>query len=675
MEAVATNHSPIQVVGSRGTGRAEPRLQLSKGQGRRTATDEPSGAGPHDINPHPAGLPGQGRRPVFLGWPKGKEPPQPCQALVDPPVSPMWTSGTSTVNTGDSDHDQADGEEHDDDVATAGDRDRDGDDDANAEPAATLRAADGSDGDGVATATGCRAAKTAPGDTSSPAGGSTLAPVRRIASGIRARIVIGYLVLMTAALGTSVVIARQVQSARIDREVETALVQEADELAEVAASGAFDIRSLFDEYLNNHVAGDHEAFYTIPLDAGPDEDIARSFGAPMEIVEDADLIGRWASSDEVMRGTFDTPVGETQAIVVPIVRSATSERLEVVDPGPGVEQRGAGPRCVRRRSFHAVAQAGSGRARGAAAACWTGRPRRHHRGGVGAGRAHHRAGSRTDAGRAGRHPLRPLRSNSSGRWRRARRARDDVQRDGRAARSWVPRPAPVPRRHRPRPPHAAHDRERPSRDTRRRRRRARRDRDHRAQRARPHGTLGDRPACPGQGRAAPLPTARGSGLRGLRERPDGPGGGAPGQELGCRHGSTAGRRGRGGRPPPAVRSDAQPCDERRAAHRGRRRDRHRRQECCAERSSHVGARPRPGGRRRRCRGAFPAFPPGTIGAGPTRCRAPRWHGARPVHRRRHRPRAHGGCAEPRGVGRRRFHVLDRDPAGTAGRSGRHRTRP
>ena len=145
---------------------------------------------------------------------------------------------------------------------------------------------------------------------------------------------------MTAALGTSVVIARQVQSARIDREVETALVQEADELAEVAASGAFDIRSLFNEYLNNHVAGDHEAFYTIPLDRGLDEDIARSFGAPMEIVEDADLIGRWASSDEVMRGTFETPVGETQAIVVPIVRSATSERLEVVDPGPGVEQVG-----------------------------------------------------------------------------------------------------------------------------------------------------------------------------------------------------------------------------------------------------------------------------------------------------------------------------------------------
>ena len=69
---------------------------------------------------------------------------------------------------------------------------------------------------------------------------ATLRYVRRLAASIRVRIVVGYLVLLIAvALTVTIVIARQVQAARIDREVESGLVQEAQEFrASPGAAGS-----------------------------------------------------------------------------------------------------------------------------------------------------------------------------------------------------------------------------------------------------------------------------------------------------------------------------------------------------------------------------------------------------------------------------------------------------
>jgi signal transduction histidine kinase len=173
-------------------------------------------------------------------------------------------------------------------------------------------------------------------EPSAAAGGP--APPRRASSGIRVRIVVGYLVLLTAALATSIVIARHVQTVRLEREVANSLRREAQEIAGVAAGGDFDdVRALFDEYLTNHRARDHEAFYVIPLEDGFGDGIRRSFAAPVEVVEDADLIRTWASTGEQTLATYDTPVGETRAVVVPIVKS-DPQSLEVADEAPGALQ-------------------------------------------------------------------------------------------------------------------------------------------------------------------------------------------------------------------------------------------------------------------------------------------------------------------------------------------------
>ena len=67
--------------------------------------------------------------------------------------------------------------------------------------------------------------------------GATLSYVRRLGASIRVRIVIGYLVLIAVALTVTIVIARQVQAARIDSEVESGLVEQAQEFRRVAGSG------------------------------------------------------------------------------------------------------------------------------------------------------------------------------------------------------------------------------------------------------------------------------------------------------------------------------------------------------------------------------------------------------------------------------------------------------
>jgi two-component system OmpR family sensor kinase len=192
------------------------------------------------------------------------------------------------------------------------------------------------------TPTPTRATATDDRETSAKAStsvpGSTLTSVRRIASSIRVRIVVGYLVLIAVALTVTIVIARQVQAARIDREVESGLVQEAEEFRRVAGTGRFDVRSLFDEFFGSHVAGDHEAYYTIPLDGEFDEGVRRSFGAPEVIIDDEELVRSWASADHVTFATVDTDAGEARVLALPVTGPATPPALlDVVGQAPGLE--------------------------------------------------------------------------------------------------------------------------------------------------------------------------------------------------------------------------------------------------------------------------------------------------------------------------------------------------
>ena len=144
--------------------------------------------------------------------------------------------------------------------------------------------------------------------------------------------------LIAVALTVTIVIARQVQAARVEREVESGLVEQAQEFRRVAGSGTFDVRSVFNEFLSNHVAGDQEAFYTIPLDSEFGEGVRFSFGAPRVIVDDEALVRSWALADEATFATVHTDAGEARILALPVTRSGTPPAmLDVIDQAPGLE--------------------------------------------------------------------------------------------------------------------------------------------------------------------------------------------------------------------------------------------------------------------------------------------------------------------------------------------------
>ena len=169
---------------------------------------------------------------------------------------------------------------------------------------------------------------------------------RLAASSIRVRVVVVFFVLLATALTVSIVVVRQVQSARIQRDAELDVVHEAEELRRIAALGSResgapygrDVTALFDEFLATHAAGDDEAFYTIPLDGRQAaEGIRRSFGAPTALIENSALLDHWTGSTTVSMGNFQTTAGNIVALAVPVLGPAgdDGDSLAVADGSAG----------------------------------------------------------------------------------------------------------------------------------------------------------------------------------------------------------------------------------------------------------------------------------------------------------------------------------------------------
>ena len=95
--------------------------------------------------------------------------------------------------------------------------------------------------------------------------------MRRALASIRLRVVVGYMVLLAAALAVAVLVTRQIQISRLDREIRRELAQEVEELRLLAAEGidpetgqplGDDVARILDTFLERNVPSDNEAFYT-----------------------------------------------------------------------------------------------------------------------------------------------------------------------------------------------------------------------------------------------------------------------------------------------------------------------------------------------------------------------------------------------------------------------------
>ena len=160
--------------------------------------------------------------------------------------------------------------------------------------------------------------------------------------GIRARVLIGYVTLLAAALAISVIVTRQALLARLDRDIDRAFTQEVEELRSLAsgtdpATGepfGDDAPAILRTFLSRSVPGDNEAFYSF-VDGEP---FFSSFQAPPDLIDDAALVAQWSTATAPVFDTNDTVLGEVRSLAVPLQSGDAARGTFVVVYFPGPEQ-------------------------------------------------------------------------------------------------------------------------------------------------------------------------------------------------------------------------------------------------------------------------------------------------------------------------------------------------
>jgi two-component system, OmpR family, sensor kinase len=161
-------------------------------------------------------------------------------------------------------------------------------------------------------------------------------------SSIRLRIVVGYVVLVAAALAISILVTRQVLLGRLERDIDRALAQEVEELRNLASGNdpatgepfGADAEAILDTFLRRSVPAANEAFYAFV----GGERFLSSFEAPQEVWSDEPLVDLWASVTDPMRATASTGVGEVQYLAVPLTAGGETTGVFVVAHFPDADR-------------------------------------------------------------------------------------------------------------------------------------------------------------------------------------------------------------------------------------------------------------------------------------------------------------------------------------------------
>ena len=154
--------------------------------------------------------------------------------------------------------------------------------------------------------------------------------VRRGLASIRLRVVAGYVALLAVALAVAVLVTRQVQVARLDRDISRELAQEVEELRVLADEGidprhgaAAGRRRRADlRHLPRAQRPERQRGLLHDRGGAP---YRRSFNAPAALFDDEELLATWTSARAPTTGAFDTEVGETRFLAVPMTTNADSD--------------------------------------------------------------------------------------------------------------------------------------------------------------------------------------------------------------------------------------------------------------------------------------------------------------------------------------------------------------
>ena len=146
---------------------------------------------------------------------------------------------------------------------------------------------------------------------------------RRILWGLRARFLTWYVAILAATLGTAVFVIRQVLMNQVDDRIQEALVQESEELRQLAtgrdpATGrrfGDDAEAIFEVFLRRNIPSRNETLVTF-VDGRP---FARSFRQPpYRLDQDPALIRAWGRLTTPQRGRVETAAGDVDYLAVPL---------------------------------------------------------------------------------------------------------------------------------------------------------------------------------------------------------------------------------------------------------------------------------------------------------------------------------------------------------------------
>jgi signal transduction histidine kinase len=144
--------------------------------------------------------------------------------------------------------------------------------------------------------------------------------------GVRSRILIWYVVLMTVATVASVLVLRRILTVEVDSRIDAALVQETNEVRKLASgrdprTGELfrgDVRRIFEVFLRRNIPARNEVYLTF-IDGQPHLRSRRVITPAYRLDQDPDLTARWASLTEPERGRIsESPVGSIDYLAVPL---------------------------------------------------------------------------------------------------------------------------------------------------------------------------------------------------------------------------------------------------------------------------------------------------------------------------------------------------------------------
>ena len=148
-------------------------------------------------------------------------------------------------------------------------------------------------------------------------------PARRVPWGIRGRILLWFILVLSAATIAAVLVTRQILIAGVDARIDEALTQEAEELRRLARGRdpttgepfGEQVDRIFEVFLRRNLPVRNEMFLTF-VDG---ETFERSVGRPIyRLDEDPDFVAPFRRVTEADRGRVETPAGEVDYLAVPV---------------------------------------------------------------------------------------------------------------------------------------------------------------------------------------------------------------------------------------------------------------------------------------------------------------------------------------------------------------------